>query len=183
MTVGLMILRVVVGALFAGHGAQKLSGWFGGHGINGTARFMQSLGFRNGRAAAVLTGLTEAGSGLMLTLGFLTPLAAAGIVGVMLTAIAAAHLRNGLWNTSGGIELPLVYAAAAAALGFAGPGTFSVDRLCGFHLAGTAYGAGALALGFAAALMALAARRCGPATGQQAQHRQEPARPREQLHA
>ena len=83
---------------------------------------MQSLGYRNGRAAAVLAGLTEAVSGLMLVLGFLTPLTAAGIVGVMLTAIAAVHLRNGLWNTSGGIELPLVYAAAAAALGFTGPG-------------------------------------------------------------
>ncbi len=76
-----------------------------------------------------------------------------------------------------------MYAVAAAALGFTGPGTFSVDRLCGFHLAGTAYGVGALALGLAAALIALAARRCTPATGQQAQHRPEPARPREQVRA
>src|SRR6266566_5934214 len=103
MTVGLMILRVVVGALFAGHGAQKLCGWFGGHGINGTAGFMESLRYRNGHVAAVLAGLTEAVSGLMLMLGFLTPFAAAGIVGVMLNAIAAVHLRNGLWNTSGGV--------------------------------------------------------------------------------
>jgi putative oxidoreductase len=183
MTVGLMILRVVVGALFAGHGAQKLFGWFGGPGINGTAGFMESLGYRNGRAAAVLAGLTEAVSGVMLLLGLLTPVAAAGIVGVMLSAIAAVHLRNGLWNTSGGIELPLVYAAVAAALGFTGPGTFSVDRLCGFHLAGTGYGAGALALGLAAALITLAAPRRTPATGQQAQHRPEATRPPEQVRA
>src|SRR5260370_32307282 len=106
MTVGLMILRVVVGALFAGHGAQKLVGWFGGHGINGTAGFMELLGYGNGRVAAVLAGLTEAVSGLMLMLGLLTPLAAAGIVGVMLSAIAAVHRRNGLWTPTGGDETP-----------------------------------------------------------------------------
>ena len=146
MMVGLLILRVVVGALFAGHGVQKLVGWLGGHGINGTAGFMESLRYRNGPAAALLACLTEAVIGLMTMLGFLAPLAAAGIVGVMLSAIATVHLRHGLWNTSGGIELPLVYAAAAAALGFAGPAMLSLVRLAGFRLAGTAYGANPLRL-------------------------------------
>jgi hypothetical protein len=76
-----------------------------------------------------------------------------------------------------------VYAAVAAALGFTGPGTFSVDRLLGFHLAGTGYGTGALVLGLVAALIMLAARRRIPATGQQAQHRPGATRPPEQVRA
>jgi putative oxidoreductase len=159
MTVGLLILRAVVGALFVGHGAQKLFGWFGGHGIEGAAGFMQSLRFRKGRAAAVLAGATETVSGLMLILGFLTPLAAAGIIGVMVSASATVHFRNGLWNANGGFELPLVYAAVAAALAFTGPGAFSLDRLFGFDLAGVAYGIGAIVLGIGAALVGLALRR------------------------
>ncbi len=183
MTVGLLILRVVIGALFAGHGTQKLFGWFGGHGIDGTARLMDSLRYRSGRAAAVLAGLTEALSGLLLILGLLTPLAAAGVIGVMLSAIAAVHLRNGLWNISGGIELPLMYAAAAAAIGFTGPGRFSVDRLLGVHMAGTAGGAGAIVAGLIAALIALALRRREPESPPQAQPGKEGARPRQEARA
>src|SRR2546425_2474136 len=155
MNVGLLILRVIIGALFVGHGAQKLFGWFNGHGINGTAGFMKSLRIRNGRVAAVITGLSESVGGLMLVLGFLTPLASAGIIGVMVGAMALVHLRNGLWNTGGGIELPLVYSVAAAVLAFTGPGRFSLDRVLGWHIAGPAYGVGAILIGIAVGLVAL----------------------------
>ena len=106
MALGLLILRVLVGALFIGHGTQKLFGWFGGHGIDGTAGFMESVRYRDGRKAAVLAGVTETVSGALLVLGFLTPIAVAGIVGVMLNAIVAVHWPNGVWNANGGFELP-----------------------------------------------------------------------------
>jgi putative oxidoreductase len=156
MNVGLMILRVVVGALFVGHGTQKLFGWFGGRGLDGAAGFMQSLRYRNGRVAAALAGSTETLSGLLLILGLLTPLAAAGIIGVMVNAIATVHLRNGLWNEDRGMELPLVYSTVAAALGFTGPGALSLDRLFELDLAGPTYGLGAIVVGLAAALIVLA---------------------------
>src|SRR5205085_8099803 len=87
MDVGMLILRLVVGALFIGHGTQKLFGWFQGHGLEGTAGFMESLGYRPGKRYAALGGLAEAGGGALLVLGLLTPLAAALIVGMMLNAI------------------------------------------------------------------------------------------------
>jgi putative oxidoreductase len=164
MNIGLLILRVVVGALFMGHGLQKLFGWFGGHGIEGTAGAMQSLRYRNGRGAALVAGLTETVSGVMLALGFLTPLAASGVIGMMVSASVTVHARNGLWNANGGFELPLVYAAVAATLAFTGPGAFSLDRLFGFDLSGTAFGIGALVLGIGAALIGLALRRPEQAT-------------------
>ena len=159
MTTGLLILRVVVGALFVGHGTQKLIGWFGGHGIDRTAGFLESLRYMNSRMAAVVAGLTETVSGLLLALGFLTPLAVAGIIGVMLNAVVSAHLPKGLWNANGGFELPLVYSVVAAAIGFTGPGTVSLDHLLGLEWAGGAYGVGAIVLGLVAGLTALANRR------------------------
>jgi putative oxidoreductase len=158
MAIGLLILRVVVGALFVGHGVQKLFGWFGGPGLEGTTRFMRSLGYRNARIAALTAGVTETASGLFLGIGFLTPLAVAGIVGVMINAAATVHRHNGLWNAQGGLELPLVYAVIATSLGFTGAGAFSLDRVIGLHLAGAAYGVGAVALGLVAAMVALAMR-------------------------
>jgi putative oxidoreductase len=155
MTIGLLILRGVVGALFVGHGVQKLFGWLGGHGIEGTAGFMGSLRYRDGRAAAVLAGLTESVAGSALVLGLLTPLAAAGIIGVMVNA-AAVHVRNGLWNVNGGVELPLVYAAVAIALAFTGPGSLSLDRALGLDLTGPVLAIGAVVLGVATGLATLA---------------------------
>jgi putative oxidoreductase len=154
MSTGLLILRIVVGGLFVGHGAQKLFGWFGGHGLEGSAAFMRSLEYRNGRVAALLAGLTETLSGALLVFGLLTPLAVAGIVGVMINVMPP-HLRNGVWNANGGIELPLVYTAAATALGFTGAGAFSLDRLFGLHLNGVGFGLGALVLGLVAGLTTL----------------------------
>jgi putative oxidoreductase len=74
MSYGLLLLRIVVGATMFGHGAQKLFGWFGGHGPRGTGGFFGSLGFRNPVAMAIIAGLAES-SGILLALGFVTPVA------------------------------------------------------------------------------------------------------------
>lgn len=152
MNFGLLVLRVVVGALFIGHGTQKLFGWFGGSGPEGTGQFFHSLGFRPGRRMAILGGTAEAGSGSLLLLGFLTPLAAAGIIGVMMTASMSAHAGKGVWNSNGGYELPLAFGTAATALAFTGPGSFSVDHALGWSLSGAGWGIFGLFLGMAAAL-------------------------------
>lgn len=136
MEFGLLVLRVVVGALFIGHGTQKLFGWFGGHGVEGTGGFMESLGFRPGKQYALLGGGAEAGGGLLLFLGLFTPLAAAAIIGMMINAIFAVHVENGAWNQDGGYEYPLVLAVAASALALADGGAASLDKLLGLNLGG-----------------------------------------------
>src|SRR5919206_4967472 len=103
MSYGLLLLRVVVGLTLAAHGAQKLFGWFGGHGPRGTAGFFGQLGYRAPLTMAVLAGLSEA-SGALLALGFVTPLACLAITVVMFNAILAVHWKNGFWNSAGGIE-------------------------------------------------------------------------------
>ena len=89
MKLGLALLRAVVGLLFFGHGTQKLYGWFGGHGPDATGQFFESLGLRPGKRHAISAGAAEAGGGALIALGFLTPAAAAGIIGTMATAIWA----------------------------------------------------------------------------------------------
>ena len=158
MAFGLLLVRMVVGLLFAGHGVQKLFGWFGGPGREGAEAFLRSLRYRWGRGMAIAHGATETVAGALLALGFLTPLASAMVIGVMLNAIVVVHLPKGVWNTQGGFELPLVYAAAAAGLTFVGPGAWSIDRLIGFSPGPVASGLGAIALGVVAGLIALATR-------------------------
>lgn len=128
---GLLLARVALGGLMAAHGAQKLFGWFGGYGLTGTGGFFESLGFRPGRLFAAAAGLTEFGGGLLLALGLLHPFAAAGIVAVMVVAALSVHWQHGLFATSNGIELPLLYAVGAAALALTGPGAFSLDAALG----------------------------------------------------
>src|SRR5882672_2377034 len=128
MAVGLLIIRVVLGLLLVGHGAQKLFGWFGGPGLAQTGAFFDSVGHRPGRRMAALAGLAEVSGGGLLALGLLTPLGAAIVVGVMLAA-AAVHAPNGLWASTGGYELPGFYAVTATGLAFAGPGDLSLDHL------------------------------------------------------
>ena len=94
MDTGLLIIRVVLGLTLAAHGAQKLFKWFGGYGIAGTGGFLESMGFRPGRLFATLSGLGEFAGGLGLAVGFLTPLAAAGIIATMLVAIWTVHLKR-----------------------------------------------------------------------------------------
>lgn len=134
---GLFVLRLVVGLLFIGHGAQKLFGWFGGHGIEGTAQWLGSLGLRPARFWAVVAGLGEFLGGLGLVLGFLTPLASAAIIAVMLSAIALVHAGHGLWVTNGGAEYPIVLTAIAYVIGMYGPGRYALDAYLPFSLPAT----------------------------------------------
>src|SRR5438477_12751502 len=116
MEIGLLVLRVAVGLLFAAHGTQKLFGWFGGYGVKGTGGFFSSLGYRPGPLMAAVAGLSESGGGLLLAAGFLTALAAAAIIGVMINAIFSAKRNAGLF---GGYEIDLLYAIVAASVAFA----------------------------------------------------------------
>lgn len=159
MDVGLLILRVVIGMLFVGHGTQKLFGWWNGHGIEGTAGFFASLGYPRSRQMAVIAGTAEAGAGALLVIGFLTPLAAAAIIGVMLNATFSAHAANGLWVTNGGYEYALVNAAAAFALAWTGPGAVSVDNAIGWNLNDGMGATFALGVGVLSGLFVLSTRR------------------------
>ena len=127
MDFGRTLLRTVVGALFVGHGTQKLFGWFGGHGLEATGGFFESLGLRPGRRHALAAGAAEAGGGALLALGFLTPVAAAALTGTMATAIRKVHGPKGPWNSDGGYEYNVVLAAAALALAEEDTGRPSVD--------------------------------------------------------
>jgi putative oxidoreductase len=131
---GLFVLRVVVGLLFVGHGAQKLFGWFGGDGLFGTADFLRSLGLRRALLWAVVGGLTELVGGLLLALGLLMPLGPLAIIAVMLVATVTVHWTNGLWAENGGFELPLTNMAIALALALSGPGAFALDTALGIAL-------------------------------------------------
>lgn len=122
--------RLVIGLVMAAHGAQKLFGWFGGHGIAGTGGFFEAAGFRPGRLLAVAAGLGETGSGVLVALGLFGPVGPALMLSVMIVA-SSLHWRNGLFAMSNGIELPLLYATGALALGLTGYGVYSLDALFG----------------------------------------------------
>ncbi|HEY4910014.1 MAG TPA: DoxX family protein [Methylomirabilota bacterium] len=131
MDAGFLIARLILGLAIGAHGAQKLFGWFGGHGLKGTGAFFESLGFRPGTVFAFAAGLGELGGGLLAAAGLLGPVGPAVIVLVMLVAILAVHWPHGFFASSNGIELPLMYLTAALFAAFAGAGAYSVDRLLG----------------------------------------------------
>lgn len=149
MTLGSTVIRGVIGPLFVGHGTQKLFGWFGGHGLEGTGGYFESLGLRPGRKHATAAGMAEAVGGALLTLGAMTPLATTMISGTMVTAIRKAHGSNGPWVTEGGYEYNLVVLAAMTALADRGPGRLSVDAALFPRWSGPAWAA--LSLGAAVA--------------------------------
>lgn len=126
---GLLIIRLVIGLAFVGHGAQKLFGSFGGHGLKGTGGWFESIGMKPGVTMALLAGLAEFVGGALFTLGFLTPLAGIMIAGTMLIAIVKVHGPNGFWSTQNGYEYNLVLLAASIAIAMAGPGRYSIDTL------------------------------------------------------
>jgi putative oxidoreductase len=131
MAYGLLLLRLVAGGTMFAHGAQKLFGWFGGGGLRGTAGFFGSLGFRAPLVTAFFAALAETG-GLAFAAGLLTPLAALGIVVVMLTAISLVHWSKGFFNGAGGYEFNLLLLTVALSVAGTGPGRFSLDRAIGW---------------------------------------------------
>ena len=128
---GLLLLRVLVGVPFSLHGMQKLFGWFGGGGLGGTGRWFGSLGFGDGRAAAVLAGASEISGGLGLAAGVLTPLAAAALIGTMSTAAFVNNADGGFWSVSKGWELNGYLIVVAWAVATTGPGRWSLDAVLG----------------------------------------------------
>jgi putative oxidoreductase len=127
---GLLLLRVGIGGTLAAHGAQKLFGWFGGHGPKGTGQFFESIGFNPGHPSAVAAGVGEMAGGALLALGLATPAAGAAAASTMAGA-AAIHKPQGFFNTEGGLEYPAMLGLASGALGVAGPGRYSLDHLTG----------------------------------------------------
>jgi putative oxidoreductase len=159
MELGLFLLHAVPGLLLMGHGAQKLFGWFGGYGPEGTGQFMESMGMRPGRHMALAAGANEFGGGALLALGLLTPLAAVLIASTMLVASRTAHRGKGLWNSDGGSELPLLFGLIAVALAFNGAGQWSFDHTIGWDVAGLWWGLGALGAALIGGLTVVGAAR------------------------
>jgi putative oxidoreductase len=152
MGLGKLMLRATLGGYFFGHGMQKLAGWFGGGGLEGTGQFFEQADLRPGRESALIAGAAEAGGGSLLALGLFTPAAASMLTGVMTNAIRHVHRRNGLWVTDGGMEYPAVILAALAALVDGGPGRFSLDEAFGIRLRGPVVTAVAMGAGAAGAV-------------------------------
>lgn len=124
-----LALRVPVGVIFTAHGAQKLFGWFGGYGLEGTAGWMDSIGLSPGMLMAFLAGAAEFFGGLALIIGLLTRPAAAALSVAMLVAIFAVHFENGLFMANNGYEFGLALLAASVSLLFSGAGKLSFDNL------------------------------------------------------
>jgi putative oxidoreductase len=159
MTLGRLIARVAIGGLFAGHGTQKLFGWFGGPGVDGASQMMRKLDLHPPRRNAVAAGAAETAAGILLALGALTPLAGALITSTMVTAIRKVHGPNGPWIQQSGYEYNLVLIAVMAALVEGGPGSPSVDRALGIEAKGTGWALAAIATGAAGSTLAIEAGR------------------------
>jgi putative oxidoreductase len=166
MDLGLLVVRVIVGVLFFGHGAQKLFGWYGGYGLEGTGGFFEQLGFPKGKLQAAFAGLAEAGGGILFALGLLTPLALVLLSSVMLVAVIKAHLSKGIWASNGGYEYNLVLVATVFAVTGVGAGKWSLDHALSLNVAGTGWALGALGVGLLGGVLALAQTRLAPSRTQ-----------------
>ena len=131
MALGKLILRGAIGSVFLAHGLQKLTGEFGGPGLDGTEKMMAATRMYPVRRNALAVALGETFAGVGILLGAATPLATFAAIATMSTAVRKAHLKNGFFNTNRGYEFNLTLAAGAAALAIDGPGPVSVDALIG----------------------------------------------------
>lgn len=151
--IGLLIIRVVFGALLAVHGTQKLFGWFQGYGWDATTAMFDGMGYNPGKFFGTLAGLCELGGGLLLAVGLVTPLASAIVLGTMINAI------NSLWSLGlfgkDTYEMPLLFAVVGAGIAFTGPGKFSLDHGRPWQRHGFVWGAGAVVLAVVAAVLTL----------------------------
>ena len=160
MAYGLLLLRAVGGLTIAAHGMQKLFGWFGGGGLKGTAESFDGLGFRPAAVMALLAGLGE-GTGVLVAVGFLTPLAAFAMATVMLNAIESVHWKNGFFAGKGGYEFNLQLLAIAVAIAMTGAGRLSIDHALGWddNISGAWWGIGVLVVAAAVSLITTGALR------------------------
>ncbi|EON91382.1 DoxD-like family protein [Marinobacter lipolyticus SM19] len=126
---GALALRIPVGIIFVAHGAQKLFGWFGGYGLEGTGQWMDSIGLSPGYLMALMAGGAEFLGGLALIIGLLVRPASAVLAFAMLIAIFSVHIGNGLFMSNNGYEFGLVLLAVSVSLIFSGGGRASVDAL------------------------------------------------------
>lgn len=152
MDTGILILRLLVGLLVAGHGVQKVSSHLGGKGLDGGTAEFRADGFRGGVLTALAAGGGQIGSGLLLAAGLLTPLAATGTIGVMTVALTV-KWRHGLWVQNDGYEYPLVLIGTAAALAATGPGAWSLDAVLGLTPYPLWWAASALVAGLGSGLL------------------------------
>ncbi|WP_329563808.1 DoxX family protein [Kitasatospora sp. NBC_01266] len=157
---GLLALRTAVGGVLFAHGTQKLFGWFGGGGLEGTAAGMEAMGFKPGGQSALAAGLGEAGGGALLIAGLATPAAGPVVAGTMLGA-SAVHFPHGFFATKGGYEYPALLGVCGMALGIAGPGRLSLDHLTGHRLNQPWLGALAFAAAAAGAFQVVCKRERG----------------------
>jgi putative oxidoreductase len=153
MDLGRLLLRLTVGGTFFVHGTQKLFGWFGGYGPDGTGQFFESLGLRPGKRNAIAAGSTETGCGVLVALGLATPLAAAGLSAVMITALRTAVWNEGFKPATG--EHEVLLAVAALALTDTGPGATSLDSGLGIERRGPGWMLAALGAGAAGSAIAI----------------------------
>jgi putative oxidoreductase len=131
MSLGLLVVRIVIGLFMAAHGAQKLFGWFGGYGLRNTGEFMVQLGFPSGPVFATAAALGETVGGLLVALGFLGPVGPALMISVMIVAMVTVHWDHGLFAAKNGIEMPMLYAIVALSLALTGYGAYSLDAALG----------------------------------------------------
>ncbi|MEU7009883.1 DoxX family protein [Streptomyces sp. NPDC046332] len=155
--IGLLVLRVGTGAVLVAHGTQKLFGFFGGGGLEGTTKAMEAMGFHPPRESAIAAGLGEAGGGVMLALGLATPAAGAAAAGAMAGAVSV-HAPAGFFAQGGGYEYPAFLGFTSAAIGVAGAGRYSLDHATG-HVLDRPWVVATAFLGSALAAAAVVGRR------------------------
>lgn len=156
MRFAIAVLRTLIGGLFVGHGLQKLTGSFGGDGLEATGQAFEGMGLRPGKAQATAAGAAEAGGGALLVAGLLTPVAAGAVTGAMTMAIHKVHAPNGPWVTNGGWEYNAVLIASVFAITASGPGALSLDEALGSERSGAGVALAALGAGVAGAAAARA---------------------------
>jgi putative oxidoreductase len=159
MNEGLLLLRLVFGLTMSAHGVQKFFGWFGGPGLKKTAQGFEQLGFLPGWRSALMAASAETLSGLLLALGFFTPLGAALLLSVMIVAGLSMHAPKGFFIQGGGAEYNVVLGVGAWALAFTGPGSYSVDSVLGLDFSGFSWGMGALLFAILGAIPELLLRK------------------------
>lgn len=149
MRLGLVVLRAILGAVFIGHGTQKLFGWFAGQGLRDTGDSFDSIGLRPGRPQATTAGVSETVGGALIATGFLTPVGCALITGVMTQAIRSVHAGKGPWFSDGGWEYNAVLIAAVFAITELGPGDWSLDHALDTERSGALWATTAVGVGAA----------------------------------